>query len=64
MVEQVCRGEDVSLDNSGDTTLLTDHHVDGRHVELGIAAVHEGGLQLLGGDGPGLVGVNSEHIRS
>ena len=45
-------------------TLLTDHHVDGRHVELGIAAVHEGGLQLLGGDGPGLVGVNSEHIRS
>ena len=62
MVEQVCRGEDVSRDTLA--TLLTDHHVDGRHVELGIAAVHEGGLQLLGGDGPGLVGVNSEHIRS
>ena len=44
--------------------LLTDHHVDGGHVELGVAAVHEGGLQLLGGDGPGLVGVDSEHIRS
>ena len=51
----------MSRDNITVETLLrlTDHHVDGRHVELGVAAVHEGGLQLLGGDGPGLVGVDS-----
>ena len=41
---------------------LTDHHVDGLDVELRVVAVDESSLELLRGDGAGLVRVNPVEV--
>ena len=41
---------------------LTDHHLDGGHVELGAVAVDQGWLELLRGDAAGLVAVHAVKV--
>ena len=41
---------------------LTDHHVNGVDVELRVVAIDEGSLELLRGNGAGLVSVHPVEV--